>query len=88
MELPEVRNLRVDLLARDIEGRLHHLELESSNDAVTPRRIAEYHLALHKLLDEDVDMIVLYAGWETLRMPAVFQTRSMLANSTAKRRSC
>lgn len=77
VELPEIRNLRVDLLGRDIEGRLHHLELESANHPVTPRRIAEYHLALHKLLDEDVDMVVLYVGREPLRMPAVFQTRSM-----------
>jgi len=77
VELPEVRNLRIDLLGRDAHGQLHHLELESSNNAGTPRRIAEYHLALHKLLGEDVDMIVLYAGRDPLRMPSEFRTRSM-----------
>lgn len=77
VELPEVRNPRVDLLARDGAGRLHHLELESTNNAAMPRRIAEYYLALHRALNEDVEMNVLYVGKEPLRNVGEFRTRSM-----------
>ena len=76
-ELPEVRNPRVDLLARDGAGRLHHLELESTNNAAMPRRIAEYHLALHRALNEDVEINVLYVGKEPLRNVGAFRTRLM-----------
>ena len=77
VELPEVRNPRVDLLARDGAGRLHHLELESTNDGAMPRRLAEYHLGLHRALNEDVEMNVLYVGKEPLRNVGEFRTRSM-----------
>jgi len=77
VELPEIRNPRVDMLARDAARRLHHLELESTNNLATPRRIAEYHLALHRTLNEEVEMNVLYVGREPLRMRGEFRTRSL-----------
>lgn len=43
VELPEVRNPKVDLLARGANGRLHPLELESTKHPVLLRRIAEYY---------------------------------------------
>jgi hypothetical protein len=44
VELPEVRNARVDLLGETETGELLHLELQSSNDPRTALRMAEFVL--------------------------------------------
>ena len=48
VELPEVRNTRVDLLG-ETEGRdLIHIELQSTNDPTMPLRMAEYCLRVFR----------------------------------------
>lgn len=49
VELPRVRNPRVDMLARMESGVLTHLDLQSGNDPEMGRREAEYYLDLHRL---------------------------------------
>ena len=56
---------------------LAHLELQGRNESDLPRRVAEYYLGLHRLLDAHVEPIVLYVGKEPLRMPALFATPRM-----------
>jgi hypothetical protein len=48
VELPEVRNTRVDLLGETVSGELLHLELQSSNDSRMPLRMAEYCLRVFR----------------------------------------
>lgn len=55
VELQEVRNPRVDMVARDRHGQLHHLELESSNDADM--------LALLTRIDPDACSSASSRGW-------------------------
>ena len=77
VELPKVQNPRVDLLARRRDDVLCHLELESKNTPDIGRRVAEYYLGLHRLLDEHVEMVVLYVGKRPLAMKPIFSTPSL-----------
>jgi len=49
VELPEVRNTRVDLLGETATGDLIHIELQSTNDPDMPLRMAEYCLRAPEL---------------------------------------
>ncbi len=69
VELPEVRSLRADIIGETSDGRIVHLELQSSNDADMALRMAEYALAIYRALRQFPEQIVLYVGREPLRMP-------------------
>jgi hypothetical protein len=77
VELPEVRNPHVDLVARMSTGELRHVELQSGNDARLPRRTAECCLGFWRLFNEHVTQVVLYAGREPFAMAPRFQSPSM-----------
>jgi hypothetical protein len=48
VELPEVRNRRVDLLGESSGGRMMHIELQSTNDSSMAPRIMEYRTAVYR----------------------------------------
>ena len=78
VELPRVRNPRVDLLARMADGSLRHVEIESHIGPDLARREAEYYLGLHRRFDQHVEQVVLYVGQERLsRAGAQFKTQAM-----------
>ena len=77
VELPSVQNPRVDMIAELEDGALHHVELEANIKDDIGRRVAEYYLALHRLLDRHVEMAVLYVGKKPLKANAFFKTKSM-----------
>jgi hypothetical protein len=68
VELPKVQNLRLDLLGETVAGGLIHVELQSSNDAAMPLRMAEYCLGIFRLFGRFPQQIVLYVGEPQLRM--------------------
>ena len=68
VELPKVRNLRLDLLGETVDGGLVHVELQSGNDAAMPLRMAEYCLSVFRLFERFPRQIVLYVGEPALRM--------------------
>ncbi len=68
VELPKVQDLRLDLLGETIEGDLFHLELQSTNDAAMPLRMAEYSLGVYRLLGQFPRQVLLYVGQAPLRM--------------------
>jgi predicted transposase YdaD len=70
VEMPEVRNTRVDLLGETADGSLIHVELQSSNDPQMPLRMAEYCLRVYRRFGKFPRQIVLYVGEEPLRMEA------------------
>ncbi|MDQ6760359.1 MAG: DUF4351 domain-containing protein [Acidobacteriota bacterium] len=70
VELPEVRNMRVDLLGEASEGRLIHLELQSRNDPKMALRMVEYYVSVFRRYDRFPDQILLYVGEEPMRMQA------------------
>jgi Domain of unknown function (DUF4351) len=67
-ELPKVQNLRVDLLGESADRTLFHMELQSTNDAAMPLRMAEYCLGIFRLLGRLPRQLVLYVGEAPLRM--------------------
>ena len=70
VELPKVQNLRLDLLGETAGGDLVHLELQSTNEAVIPLRMAECGLGVYRLFGKFPRQILLYVGESPLRMPS------------------
>ena len=72
VELPEVRGPRVDMLCEAADGRLLHIELQSTNDPDMALRMAEYALAIYRQFRRRPEQMVLYAGEAPLRMSPRF----------------
>ncbi|HEY7390360.1 MAG TPA: DUF4351 domain-containing protein [Bryobacteraceae bacterium] len=70
VELPEVRNTRVDLLGETETGELLHIELQSSNDPRLPLRMAEYCLGVLRLFGRFPRQVLVYVGQASLKMEA------------------
>lgn len=68
VELPEVRNTRVDLLGETTGGGLVHVELQSRNDGRMALRMAEYCLSVYRLFNRFPRQILIYVGDVPLRM--------------------
>jgi len=72
VELPEVRQTRVDLLFEALEElrRLIALELQSTHDPLLPLRMAEYSLRVYRIHKQCPEQYVLYVGDREMRMPS------------------
>jgi predicted transposase YdaD len=68
VELPEVRNTRVDLLGETESGELVHIELQSTNDAAMALRMAEYCLRVYRQFGRFPQQLVVYVGAVPARM--------------------
>ena len=69
-ETTEVQISRADLLGVTAEGRLLHVELQSTNDPSMAIRMAEYGLRIYREHKQFPKQIVLYVGEAPLRMKA------------------
>jgi predicted transposase YdaD len=78
VELPKVQNLRLDLLGETVDGGLVHVELQSSNDAAMPLRMAEYCLGVYRLFGRFPRQAVLYVGEPQLRMESELRGSGVL----------
>jgi predicted transposase YdaD len=67
-ELPEVRSRRADLLGETQQGRLLHVELQSTNGPRMALRMLEYAVAIYRGFDRFPQQVVLYVGEAPLRM--------------------
>ena len=70
VEYPTVQMRRPDLVVRLTDGRLYHLELQSTNDPVMPWRMLEYFGLLCQHYGQPPLQQVLYVGEAPLTMPA------------------
>lgn len=70
VELPEIRNTRLDLLGETEDGDLVHVELQSTNDPNMALRMAEYCLAVFRLLKRFPHQVLIYAGEAPIDMEA------------------
>lgn len=77
VELPEVRNLRVDLLGETASGDLVHIELQRANDPAMIWRMAEYAFSIKRRFGRWPSQFVLYVGQPPLRMPARVSSASL-----------
>jgi len=78
VELPKTQNQRVDLLGRMVDGRLLHIELQSTNDSRMPPRMAEYGLAILRKYGAFPVQVVIYVGNGPLRMKPEFRAEGMI----------
>ncbi len=77
VELPETRNLRVDLLGETATGDLIHMEIQRSNDPEIIWRMIDYGSAIRRKFGKWPQQCVLYVGDEPLRMPGRFDNGSI-----------
>ena len=70
VELPQVKNARVDLLGEGETGELIHIELQATNDRTMPLRMLDYCLRIFRQFDRFPIQVVLYAGEAPLNMEA------------------
>jgi len=68
VELPELGDRQVDLLGETAIGELIHIELQSTNDAAMPLRLAEYCLRIYRQFARPPRQVVLFVGKERMRM--------------------
>lgn len=69
VELPQVRNLRVDRLAQTDSSDLVQIELQTVNDRRMPLRMAYYFLHIYEQYGKAPRQFVLYVGKPALAMP-------------------
>lgn len=72
VELTRVGTRRVDMLGKSRDGRLIHIELQSTNDDDMAARMAEYALAIYWQFRKRPEQLVLYVGDAPLRMKGRF----------------
>ena len=70
IEYPAVRMRRPDLLVRLTDGRLYHLELQSSGDADMAWRMLEYFLLIARQFGQSPLQQVLYVGDKPVSLPS------------------
>ena len=70
VELPDVQNPRADMLGETETGALVHIELQSTNDASMPIRMALYGLRIYLRHGRFPRQVVLYVGEAPIRMAA------------------
>ena len=78
VDLPRTQNRRVDLLGKMSDGRLLHIELQSTNDRSMPFRMAEYALAIMRRYGQYPVQLLIYVGNARLRMAPEFRTEGMV----------
>lgn len=72
VELPRVRERRLDLLALLVDDSLLHVEFQSTNRGDMPFRMAEYYLLLARKFRRPVRQVALYVGARPMRMKSGF----------------
>lgn len=77
VELPTVQNLRVDLLGWLENGELLHIEVQSTNSNTIQLRMAEYAIAIARIVGTYPRQLLLFVGNEPLRMKPGFRAPGM-----------
>ncbi len=77
VEYPSVRVRRPDLVVRLENGRLFHLELQSSGDPAMPWRMLEYYFLLAQQFNEQPVQQVLYVGSQRSSLAAAIEHRTL-----------
>ena len=68
VEMPQMRNTRVDLLGETSERSLIHIELQSTNDPKMALRMMDYWVQVCRLYERFPRQILLYVGDADMRM--------------------
>jgi hypothetical protein len=89
VEFPEVQQTRVDLLGETADKRrIIGVELQSTNDAKLPLRMAEYALRTFRLYGRFPEQYVLYVGNAKLRMKSNLDGPAFIAITKSSTSAC
>lgn len=69
VELPLLQTRQADLLGETADGKLVHVELQSTNDPTMASRMLKYAIAIEEKFDRYPHQLVLYVGRSPLQMP-------------------
>jgi Domain of unknown function (DUF4351) len=72
VELKTAATRRVDLLGESRDGRMIQIELQSTNDAEMGLRMLEYAVAIYRNFGKRPEQVVVYVGYQPLRMTGQF----------------
>ena len=76
-EQPLVSNRRADAVVRIEDGSLHHVELQSDNEAGFGLRMLEYYLYFVRALQQHIFQTVLFLGRDPLKLETGYTSPSM-----------
>ncbi len=65
---PKVEERRVDLLTRLEDDTLFHLEIQSINDTLMPKRMLKYASLIYENYDKFPQQMVLYVGDKNIKI--------------------
>ena len=76
-ELPQVSNRRADIVARNSDGEIHHVEFQTTNETGFGLRMLGYYFFLISTHQRHVVQTVLYLGREPMRLENSFHTPTL-----------
>jgi len=77
VEQPQVSNKRADMVARNSDGEIHHVEFQASNEAGFGLRMLGYYYYFLCTQETHVAQTVLYMGREPLRLENTVKTPTL-----------
>ncbi len=81
---PKVEERRVDLLTRLEDDTLFHLEIQSINDKLMPKRMLKYASLIYENYDEFPKQMVLYVGDRDIKIRSKIKTKNLRYNYEVK----
>ncbi len=81
---PKVEERRVDLLTRLEDDTLFHLEIQSINDTIMPRRMLKYASLIYENYDEFPQQMVLYIGDRNIKIKSKIKEKNLRYNYEVK----
>ena len=77
---PKVEERRVDLLTRLEDDTLFHLEIQSINDTLMPKRMLKYASLIYESYDEFPFQMVLYVGDRDIKIESKIKEKNLRYN--------
>ncbi len=81
---PKVEERRVDLLTRLEDDTLFHLEIQSINDPLMPKRMLKYASLIYESYNEFPNQMVLYVGDRNIKIPSKIKEKNLRYNYEVK----
>ncbi|HIP60728.1 MAG TPA: hypothetical protein EYH01_09905 [Campylobacterales bacterium] len=81
---PKVEERRVDLLTRLEDDTLFHLEIQSINDTLMPKRMLKYASLIYENYDEFPQQMVLYVGNRDIKIKSKIKKKNLRYNYEVK----
>ena len=75
-EQPQISNRQADMLVRNEQGELHHVEFQASNELEFAFQMLDYWVYFRREYGQPVRQCVFYIGREPMRLQPFFEGRN------------